>query len=212
MIFSDEAHFHLCGGVNRQDWIMWADENPHWFDERRLHPEKLTVWMGVGVEGVVGPYFWVPRATERGIDSSWMMSLLVDQVIPELQTWPNSEQLIFQQDGARPHSADMVLELLDNTFPNRWMANGTQEHPAPIAWPPRSPDLTPCDYFLWGWMKGRIFHRDQPPKTLDELRAAIEEFAEELRQDRAMRERMMANYAHRLRVCLEREGGQVEIR
>ena len=61
-------------------------------------------------------------------------------------------------------------------------------------------------------MKGRIFHRDQPPRTLDELRAAIEEVAEELRQDRAIRERLMINYARRLRVCLEREGDQVEIR
>ena len=60
-------------------------------------------------------------------------------------------------------------------------------------------------------MKGRIFHRDQPPRTLGELRAAIEEVAEELRQDRAMRERAMANYARRLQVCLDREGGQVEI-
>ena len=140
------------------------------------------------------------------------MFLLFDRVIPELRTWPNSELLIFQQDGARPHSSDMVMELLNDTFSNRVIANGTQSHPAPIAWPPRSPDLTPCDYFLWGWMKGRIFHRDQPPRTLGELRAAIEEVAEELRQDRAMRERVMANYAHRLQVCLDKNGGQVEIR
>ena len=74
--------------------------------------------MSVGIEGVVGPVFWEPRATEKGIDSSWTMSLLLDRVIPELQAWPNSELLIFQQDGARPHSSDMVMELLSDTFPN----------------------------------------------------------------------------------------------
>ena len=65
MLFSDEAHFHLCGGVNRQNWIMWADENPHWFDVRRLHPEKLTVWIGVGIEGVIGPVLGVVGYRKR---------------------------------------------------------------------------------------------------------------------------------------------------
>ena len=114
MFFSDEAHFHLCGGINRQNWIMWADENPHWFDVRQLHPGKWIVWMGFGIEDIISPVFWQPRGTENGIDSSWMMSLLVDHVIPELRTWPNSENLIFQMDGAEPHSTNMVLELLSD--------------------------------------------------------------------------------------------------
>ena len=38
------------------------------------------------------------------------------------------------------------------------------------------------------------------------------EVAEELRQDRGLRERVMANYTRRLKVCLERDGGQVKIR
>ena len=168
--------------------------------------------MGIGTEGVVGPVFWQPEVAESGINSSWMMSLLLDRVIPELQTWPNSEQLIYQQDGARPHTTSMVLDLLNNTFPNRLISKGTFEFPATIAWPPRSPDLTPCDYFLWGWMKGRIFHREDPPRTVEELRAAIEEVADLLRQDRGMRERVMKDYVRRLRVCVEREGGHVEIR
>lgn len=75
------------------------------------------------------------------------------------------------------------------------------------------PELqTPCDYFLWGYMKRRIFHRNDPPRTLMELRAAIEDVAEELRQNREMCLRVMANYEHRFRVCLERDVGQVEIR
>ena len=72
LLFTDEAHFHLCGGVNRHNWIMWADENPHWFDVRRLHSEKLTVWMGIGAEGVVGPFFWEREGSERGINARWI--------------------------------------------------------------------------------------------------------------------------------------------
>jgi hypothetical protein len=210
--FSDEAFFHLDGGVNRQDWILWADENPHWFDERRLHPEKLCVWIGIGVEGVVGPFFWQPQNKERGINAQWMTELYQQQVFPILQNWPNFNELVFQQDGARPHSANVVLSLLDQTFPDRWVGNGTADHPAPVAWPPYSPDLTACDYWLWGYMKAKIYHRDQRPGTLADLRAAIVEIAEEIRQDRGLRERVIGNFPDRLRRCVERQGGQVEIR
>lgn len=212
LFFTDEAHFHLCGGVNRQDWIMWADENPHWFDTRRLHPEKLTVWMGVGLEGIVGPFFWEREGTERGINARWMERMLRDNAIPALRQWPNFDQLVFQQDGAPPHIGGDVLTLLDQTFPNRWMGRGTRQHPASVAWPPRSPDLTACDYWLWGYMKGRIFHRDQPPRTLDELRQAVVEVAEEINQNRELRERVIENFVDRLRHCIRQNGGQVEVR
>ena len=33
-----------------------------------------------------------------------------------------------------------------------------------LPWPPRSPDLTPCDYFLWGYVKDQVFI---PPMPLD---------------------------------------------
>ena len=39
-------------------------------------------------------------------------------------------------------------------------------------WPPRSPDLNPCDYYLWGFLKARVYN--PLPKTLDDLKANIE--------------------------------------
>jgi len=38
-------------------------------------------------------------------------------------------------------------------------------------WPPPSPDLTPPDYFLWGYLKGRVYQNK--PRTIDALRANI---------------------------------------
>ena len=26
-----------------------------------------------------------------------------------------------------------------------------------IEWLPQSPDLTPCDYFLWGYLKNKVY-------------------------------------------------------
>jgi hypothetical protein len=33
-------------------------------------------------------------------------------------------------------------------------------------WPPRSPDLTPLDYYLWGAMKGAVY-KDNPHTLLE---------------------------------------------
>jgi hypothetical protein len=38
-------------------------------------------------------------------------------------------------------------------------------------WPPRSPDLTPCDFFLWGYLKAKVY--EQRPQTLEALKEAI---------------------------------------
>ena len=40
-------------------------------------------------------------------------------------------------------------------------------------WPPRSPDLTPPDYFLWGYLKGTVCQNK--PQTIDALKANITE-------------------------------------
>jgi hypothetical protein len=43
---------------------------------------------------------------------------------------------------------------------------------APRIWPPRSPDLTPCHFFLWGYVKDTVY-RKSLPHDLQELRQRI---------------------------------------
>ncbi|GBM46118.1 hypothetical protein AVEN_66274-1 [Araneus ventricosus] len=62
------------------------------------------------------------------------------------------EGVIFQQDGAPPHHDNIVREFLDKTFPQRWIGRG-----AVMAWPPRSPDITSLDFYLWGYVKQHVY-------------------------------------------------------
>ena len=39
-----------------------------------------------------------------------------------------------------------------------------------IGWPLRSPDLTACDFFLWCYLKAKVYER---PQTLEALKEAI---------------------------------------
>ena len=62
------------------------------------------------------------------------------------------QNMWFQHDGAPPHFSLAVRDHLDQRFGQQWIGRG-----GPIAWPPRSPDLTPLDNYLWGHMKSLIY-------------------------------------------------------
>ena len=57
-ICSDEAHFHLSGMVNKQNFQYWSQNNPRELHQRPLHSPKVTVWCAMGSFGVWGPYFF----------------------------------------------------------------------------------------------------------------------------------------------------------
>jgi len=66
-------------------------------------------------------------------------------VWPAVSGWDNIDNLIFMQDGALPHSALTVRTWLDQQFSGCWMGRR-----GPHEWPLRSPNLTLCDFYLWG--------------------------------------------------------------
>jgi len=73
-------------------------------------------------------------------------------------------------------------------------------------WPPRSPDLTPPDYFLWGYLKGRVYQIK--PRTIDALKANITEENQAVTTD--VLERTFQNMARRVQSCLDANGGHFQ--
>lgn len=162
--FSDEATFELSGSVNRQNLRNWADVNPHWMrDSHTQHPQKLNVWAGIIGQNIVGPYF-----IAGNINAENYVHLLRTEVVPRIQeiTGLAFEQVWFQQDGAPAHFAVITRDYLNEIFHNKWIGRRGS-----IEWPPRSPDLTPLDYFYWGYLKSKVF--ETKPADIDELRARI---------------------------------------
>ncbi|GFX38244.1 uncharacterized protein TNCV_3838401 [Trichonephila clavipes] len=64
------------------------------------------------------------------------------------------QRLWFQHEGAPAHFCGPVRDWLDIAFPGRWI--GRQ---GPVLWPPRSPDLTPLDFFLWGHLEELVYRQ-----------------------------------------------------
>ena len=70
------------------------------------------------------------------------------------------------QDGALCHRAIAVRHLLTDVFNNGIIALNHA-----IEWPPRSPDLTPCDFFLWGHLKSKVYSTS--PANTEDLKEGI---------------------------------------
>lgn len=121
---------------------------------------------------------------------------LLEDVTLELR-----RDMMFQQDGAPPHFSNRARRVLNEKFPNSWIGRG-----GPRNWPPRSPDLSPLDYFLWGLIKEFVY-RD----TVDTRMQLEEKLMESLGTiTPEMLRSACANLIKRAQLCIEMEGGHFE--
>ncbi|GFW51493.1 uncharacterized protein TNCV_4211711 [Trichonephila clavipes] len=148
ILFSDEAHFWLNGYVNKQNW---NEANPQVYVETPLHPEKLTIWCALWAGGIIGPYFFKnDEGHNVTVNGDRYRAMITNFFIPELNN-DDVQELWFQQDGATCHTARATIDLLKDTF-----GDGLISRFGPVNWPPRSCDLTPLDYLLWGYIKSLV--------------------------------------------------------
>ncbi|XP_064470085.1 uncharacterized protein LOC135384831 [Ornithodoros turicata] len=140
LLFSDEATFHINGHVNRHNCRYWSRNNPNLLLEQPVQSPKTTVWCGLWREGIVGPFFF-----DGTVPGENYLTMLQREFLPEFASLHMQKEVcIFMQDGAPPHFASEVRDWLTETSPGRWMGRGSPTMP----WPARSPELTPCDFFL----------------------------------------------------------------
>ncbi|XP_073831484.1 uncharacterized protein [Musca autumnalis] len=183
----------------RRDFGVWA-ENEIDLDadfhhkilfnlETPLHPQKLTVWCALWAGGVIGPYFFRNNAGEAvTVNGDRYRAMITDYFVSELDGM-NVDELWFQQDGATCHTAHVTIDLLKETFDERIISRN-----GPVNWPPRSCDLTPLDYFLWGYVKSLIYANK--PETLGELEANIRGVIADIRPH--MLEKVVENWTSRI--------------
>ncbi|GFU41592.1 uncharacterized protein TNCV_2793001 [Trichonephila clavipes] len=79
-----------------------------------------------------------------------------------------------QQDGATCHTARATIDLFKDALGDRLISRF-----GPVNWPPRSCDLTPLGYFLWGYVKSLVYA--DKPQTLDHLEDNIRRVIADIR-------------------------------
>ncbi|GBL85010.1 hypothetical protein AVEN_42252-1 [Araneus ventricosus] len=150
----------LGGKVNKHNCRIWGSENPQDYRELERDSPNVNVWCALSHTEVIGPFFFA----ETTINSVTYLDMLEMYAVPQMQQ--HQPDVIFQQDGAPPHWGMIVRDFLDENLPDRWCGRGGL-----IPWPPRSPDITPLDFFLWGFVKNIVYKTPVP--SLDELKRRI---------------------------------------
>jgi hypothetical protein len=155
-----------------------------------MQAEGLIVWACIWSEGVIGSYFFDGTViVERLLLSNISCDLLDD------------ESMFFMQDGAPAHYASDVRDWLDENFRTRWIGRRGS-----IDWPARSPDLTPADFFLWGYLKDILYK--SKPRTLSNLKQSIISAFSTLDSDRC--KKVCELVPERLQRCIDANGHQFE--
>ncbi|GFY12642.1 uncharacterized protein TNCV_2448331 [Trichonephila clavipes] len=158
ILFSDEAHFWLNGYVNKQNCRITSEAYPQVYVQTPLHPEKLTG----ALYGLVESFFKNDEGHNVTINGDRFRAMITNFFIPELNNH-DVQELWIQHDGATCHTARATIDLLKDTLGDRLI----HVLDPPVNWPPRSCDLTPLDYFLWGYVKSLVYA--DKPQTLDHL-------------------------------------------
>lgn len=202
ILWTDESSFSTSGMINRKNTRYWATENPFFYREFRFQGrQSVNVWCGLIDNKIIGPYFF-----DQILNGDSYFNFLENQLEDFLDELPlqHFRRIIFQQDGAPPHSTLRVRNHLNQRF-NIWIGSRN----APINWPANSPDLTPMDAFLWGCLKDRI--NQNHIENIEHLKQLIRNEINELNENRSDSIRGSLEKLRRTFIkCIEQDGGPVE--
>ena len=193
IICTDEAWFSLTPEVNNQNNRVWTLERPLDSIQVPLHDQKVMVFCAISANKIYGPYYF-----EGNVDSKKYHHMLENWFWKKHLDTPNYRKYYFQQDGATPHTSNLVQNWLSEKFGEKFLDKKK--------WPPRSPDLNPCDFFLWGHLKSKVYY--PLPKNIIELKANIEREIKSIKKE--VLKKTFENFRKRLELIILAEGKYIE--
>ena len=201
---SDEAHFHLDGKANSKTIVFWGYSRPNQVATNPLHSPKCTMWATILAQASSD------QSLLKGAAVTVTKERYVEILKRELQNFKSELQNLypslmskfwFKQDGTSSHTSNLSQYWLKENFGGRVISLKTD-----LEWAPHSPDLSPPDFFLWGYLKDRVYAGK--PRTITELKEAI---SEEMRAiTNSVCKNVMDNFVLRLKKCTELNGGHLE--
>jgi hypothetical protein len=130
-------------GINNTGKSHWqSHDNPHGTVKTNFQRRfSISMWCGMIDDMLIGPVILDDHMTGHNY-VDFLQNALQEQieVVPLATIFSMTEPLLIIPDLWC--SISMTLSLI-----------GGSVEAISINWPPRSPDLTPLDFCLWGWMK-----------------------------------------------------------
>ncbi|GFX54969.1 uncharacterized protein TNCV_3318861 [Trichonephila clavipes] len=155
----------------------------------------------------VRPFFFETQCPVNGwitetVNTQRYLTLLRETVVPCVIQRGQISNVKFMQDGSTSHTANPVIAFLIQTFGEDRIVSRRRRY----TWLPRSPDLTPADFWLWGYLKSRVYLSG--PSSLLELKDAIHSEVSSIHPD--MLHSAVAGFVTRLECLLPCGGGHAE--
>ena len=206
--WTDECNVLLSGHVNKQNMRFLGWHKPEECMQRPLHSEKITVWCAISGHGIIGPYFIEDRhGNNATVTASVYREQVIDRFVGELALFCNVngiplEDQWFQQDGATSHIGLGNLGYLEDHFQGQLISRMSA-----FPYPPRSPDLTPPDFYLWGHLKEFCF-RDPMPRSIQDLKNNVIRVIDSI--DNHTITALTLHVQQRLEACVAVNGGHFE--
>ena len=101
----------------------------------------------------------------------------------------------------QPHYGIQVRRFLDQQFPDAWIGRR-----GPVEWPPRSPDLSPLDFYLWGHLKFMVYQ--VKIQDINHLKERITDAIRSIPSNVLMR--VHQQWETRVNMCFENNGNYIE--
>lgn len=197
LLFTDEAKFTRDGINNTRNSHEWDVNNPHATVESNFQIRfSINVWCGMIDDMLIGPVILDDRMTgERYLHflQNELPALLEDVSLH------SRCRMYMQHDGAPIHYTRPVIQHLNAVYPNRWIGRGSL-----IRWPARSPDLTPLDFCLWGWLKNEVY--ETKVNTREELLRRIDVACTNLKNRKQEIRRATQSTMERVQKCIAVHG------
>ena len=172
--FTDEKIFTVDTPRNTQNDRVYADvTKKNEISDERLYttkstfPKKIMVSVGISQLGKTSLFVLEPGAKVNG---QYYRDELLAKMIPEMDAISGGDY-IFQQDGARAHTAKDTIKYIKDNMP---------DYIPPEMWPPNSPDLNPVDYGIWESFMRKVYKKKI--SDVETLKTALEEAWEEFPQ------------------------------
>jgi len=112
-----------------------------------------------GLEKLLDRFFFENYVTVNG---ERYRAMLTDCLWPKLDDMDVSD-MWFQQDGATCHTTKATMTFLDERFQGRIISRNSDSNRLP-----RLCDLIPLNYFLWGYLKSKVYANK--PTTIQKLK------------------------------------------
>ncbi|GFW71415.1 putative DD41D transposase [Trichonephila clavipes] len=170
--------------LHHENPLTWAEIEPAKLNAERQRQTSHATQPVM----LVKSFFKIDEGHNVTVNGDRYRAMITNFFIPELNNH-DVQELWFQQDGATCHTARATIDLLKDTFGDRLISRF-----GPVNWSPRSCDLTPLDYFLWGYVKSLVYA--DKPQTLDDLEDNIRRVIVDIRPQ--MLEKVIENWTSRL--------------